>query len=291
MPRGLPTRTTCREPWLGHSGHTFMPRKCAYCGSSGRLTREHVWPKCIIERLPSYQDRFIGRGNRVISGEQTVADVCQSCNSGPLSALDAYLCDLFDQYFARFYGPADSVEFAYDWYQLGNWFLKASYNAVRAAGNHSDAEILSLSVRSILSEGEIKPDISIFVDLVLPDYLATETDSGILTANKIPPAMVRLAKVTVPNTTWEHYVLRLVAINSFYFYLAIPVLPYSTPHLEELAAICAMFSGASTVLDPDKSRATIRPSGHSFASMILPHFLANEVAYRQTHDARRTTLK
>ncbi len=258
-----------------------MPRKCAYCGSGGRLTREHVWPKCIIERLPNYRERFTGRGNRVVAGEQTIADVCLACNSGPLSALDAYICELFDRCFSSFCQAGEAVRFEYDWYRLGNWFLKASYNSARAAGNRSDSEILSRSVRSILSNGEIQPDIAIFVDLILPDYLATETDSGILTAKKMPPAMVRLAAFAVPDKTWEHYALRLVAINSFYFYLAIPVHPYLPPHLEELAEICSVVARAATVLDPDKCEATIRPSGHSFASMLLPHFLTHEDAYRQ----------
>src|ERR1700741_623988 len=101
-----------------------MPRKCAYCNSAGPLTREHVWPSCIIDRLPTYKARFTGRG-KAIRGDVTVADVCRTCNHGPLSKLDAYICELFDRYFIHLCERGASIDFEYDWRKLGSWFLKA----------------------------------------------------------------------------------------------------------------------------------------------------------------------
>ena len=254
-----------------------MARTCAFCGSHGRLTREHIWPKGIIDRV-DYGLRFTGQG-KVITGELTIADVCADCNNGPLSALDAYICKLYDQYFHQFHDKGSHVTFQYDWWQLGNWFLKASYNAARASGNKNDVAILSRCTDFIRGVDQRQPDLAIWADLTEPSYLAEQSESGVYSAKKMRPAMTRFATITIPDAELDHYTLRMVAINSFYFYLAIPVQPYMNPEMNELQRICEFFA-LMTSIDPERNTAIIRTTGLAFHNIVAPHFFQNEDAYR-----------
>ena len=208
-----------------------MNRSCAFCGSQGKLTREHIWPKGIIHRT-NYGSRTTSKG-KVISGELTIADVCPQCNNGPLSILDGYICELYDQYFHRFHNKTSVVEFQYDWWKLGNWFLKASFNAARAAANAKDISMLSRHVDFIRGIDNRQPDLAIWADLVEPSFIFKQNDSGILIAKEMQPAMTRLAKIKIPDFELKTYVIRMIAFNSFYFYIAAPVEPYMNPNMDE----------------------------------------------------------
>ncbi len=91
--------------------------------------------------------------------------------------------------------------------------------------------------------------------------------------------MTRFTTITIPDTELEHYTLRMVAINSFYFYLAIPVQPYMTPHTSELTRICEFFS-LMTSLDPELTVATVKTTGLAVHNIVAPHLIQNESAYR-----------
>jgi len=209
----------------------------------------------------------------------TIADVCAACNNGPLAALDAYVCRLYDQYFYRFHDGGSELLFCYDWSLLGNWLLKASYNAARAAGNKRDIEILARFAEFIRGEDLRQPDIAIWLDLVAPSYLAVQSDCGLFAAEKLMPEMTRLATVTIPDACLQEYTLRMVAINSFYFYLAIPTRPYVTPCMPELIQICGFFRLIAQ-LDPELACAKVKTTGLEVQHIIVPHILQHEGAYR-----------
>jgi hypothetical protein len=266
-----------------HIWSIIVARACAFCGSPGRLTREHIWPKGIIDRV-DYGLRFTGQG-KVISGEPTIADVCAACNNGPLSALDAYICQLYDQYFHEFHDKGSSVVFQYDWSRLGNWFLKASFNAARASRNATDIAILSRCTAFIRGIDRRQPDLAIWADLTEPSYMAKQLESGVYTTPKMRPQMTRLATINIPDVTLGHYTLRMVAINSFYFYLAIPVKPYMHPRMDELKRVCEFFA-LMTAIDPEKDTAIIKTTGLAFHNIVAPHFAQNEDAYRAHMESR-----
>jgi hypothetical protein len=78
-----------------------MAAPCAFCGEVRSLTLEHIWPRGIIKRAPSYNARYIGKAEKFVGAELTVKDVCSECNSGALSLLDHYICTLYDAQFGR----------------------------------------------------------------------------------------------------------------------------------------------------------------------------------------------
>lgn len=108
-------------------------KTCAYCGTTNPLTKEHIWPKGIINRVPSYIGRYTERANKVQAGELVIKDVCQFCNNGSLSKLDDYLCNLFDSSFKDFVREYETVNFAYDYDLLARVLLKLSFNTARAS--------------------------------------------------------------------------------------------------------------------------------------------------------------
>ena len=253
-----------------------MTRTCAYCGSPSSLTREHIWPKCIINRV-NYDIRITPRG-KYISGELTIADVCSSCNNKVLARLDNYICKLYDEYFYQFHDRGSEVEFHYDWQRLGNWFLKASYNSARSAGNKSDTDILSQFTSFIRGIDLRQLDVAMWVDLVEPSFIVYQTESGVNTDKKLLPAMTRLAKINIPNANLQRYTIRMVAINSFYFYIVIPIQPYMMPCMSELKVICDFFSPMSQ-LDPDLTYVTVKTTGLAVQDTVIPYLEHNKAEY------------
>jgi hypothetical protein len=111
-------------------------RLCAFCGSEGSLTREHLWPASLHRRPVAANQNtgnlfWLRRIDREVQGEPTLRDVCDLCNNGVLSDLDAYVCRLFDRYFVRILQRYERVNFEYDYHLLKRWLLKMSYNSAR----------------------------------------------------------------------------------------------------------------------------------------------------------------
>jgi hypothetical protein len=120
-------------------------RTCAYCGSSGELTREHLWPASLHTRLMAANNApqnlfWLRRIGAEIEGEPKLRDVCRSCNNGPLSQLDSYICTLFDRFFARIVKRYETIQFQYDYHSLARWLLKMSFNSARI---HSSIDLIA----------------------------------------------------------------------------------------------------------------------------------------------------
>lgn len=254
-----------------------MQYRCAYCRAACKeLTAEHIWPQCIIQRVPTYEMRYSSRAKKVIKGDLVVKDVCARCNNGPLSALDSYICSLFDRYFHATLGHNPHVEFEYDWGLLGRWLLKISFNASRLSGVHAD--VLSNHADIILGEDLRPPDLAIWLDLLEPCYLERRLSSGISEVKTILPLVTRVCQVEVPGLSLEHYIMRLVSINAFAFFIAVPIHPYQAVDESELQKLTKALL-ATTVLNPEETAVAARSSGVTFAHLMAPHFEANRQLY------------
>lgn len=260
-----------------------MATKCAYCHSeTNKLTREHIWPACIIERVPGYTARYSERADKVFDGDMTIADVCAVCNNGPLSHLDSYICRLYDRWFVQFPERGQWLDFEYDWTLLGRWLLKICFNSARTSG--CDDNTLEKFTDVILGVNPSPPDLAIWLDLVEPTYVEKKRNSGLIEAKCILPEMTRVCRLHIPNTKTPNYIVRLVAINAFYFYLAIPQIPYSGVY-EDLKCIAEFFSRMAC-LDPDDSKIRAETTGLSSQLMIRPHLIQKHDLY-DAHFGRR----
>jgi hypothetical protein len=253
-----------------------MATVCAYCGSiANKLTREHIWPACIIDRVPTYTARYSERAGKVFSGDFTISDVCDQCNNGPLSRLDAYICKLYDRWFVQFPERGQWLNFDYDWSLLGRWLLKISFNSSRVS--RSDDVVLARFADVILGTDRRPPDLAIWLDLAEPTYFENQHESGIIEAKRVQAAMTRVCRIQIPDSHIPNYTIRLVAINAFYFYLAIPNVPYSGVFndLERIAEFFALMA----CLDPDETTVRAKTTGLSTHLLIGPHMEANRSLY------------
>lgn len=191
---------------------------CAYCEESNLLTKEHIWPGCILKRTPHMNARYYGKSEKFFRGELTIKDVCDICNNGVLSQLDDYICKLYDIYFFKIAKANKSFIFKYDYNKLLRWLLKISYNTARS--NDSDTEELRIYSDYIINGGEPPLTISLRIELIKPsknpNYIKGSSKNKFIEPQSVRCCRIETEKGKVPGVT-----IRLVAINSFYFWLAI----------------------------------------------------------------------
>jgi hypothetical protein len=132
--------------------------KCAYCGKEGKST-EHIFPTWLLKKTPAYKLKFSKIKGKVSPNENTVHDVCTTCNNGPLSQLDDYCHELYDSYWSHI--VRDEVEFRYDFAKLTRWLLKVSFNSARQQ-KVSEASFTSL-IHYMLGEDPNPPDHVLFL--------------------------------------------------------------------------------------------------------------------------------
>ena len=88
---------------------------CAYCGGEGR-SKEHVFPAWLLRETPEYTLKKNDTKGTVGPNENTVLDVCTTCNNGPLPQLDDYCYELYKSYWSKI--AYDKMQFAYDFFKL-----------------------------------------------------------------------------------------------------------------------------------------------------------------------------
>lgn len=114
---------------------------CAYCKQEASATREHVIPAFIYRFQKQSEASVIGWNEvakKMVGGEHQVKDVCETCNGGVLSALDAYGKEFLNSngFLTQNY-TALSADLTYDYDQLARWLLKISFNSTRIDRGHS----------------------------------------------------------------------------------------------------------------------------------------------------------
>lgn len=258
-----------------------MSKTCAYCGKSGvKFTREHIIPSCLLKRTPEYIATYSEKAKKVFAGDLMISDVCVSCNNGELSLLDQYIGELYDQYFHIFLDKGDLIKFRYDWQLLGRWLLKISYNSARSS--NQQVSVLKKFSPAILGK-DLRPiDMAVFLDIVEPSVRRKKSIGGENHSRQYPE-MIRCGRVQIPGLKPKTYILRMVAINSFYFYLVIPKRPHSEPDFNDLMPISMRFQRFHH-LDPDNSLTVLTSSGVDVNKAIAPSLVEKIDLYKTFFD-------
>lgn len=223
---------------------------CAYCDRDVAATKEHIWPASIIRHV-NERIRYSERAKKTFWADMVIKDVCAQCNNGPLSALDAYGAIMYDKYFSNFHTSMDPLDFIYDFDRLSRWLLKLSYNSARGTGR--DAVRLA-NYKNVLIDPniELPDDFSIAVDLVLPGAFPGAAEATL-------PASNRLARVKFTGGFDDWCTVRLVAINSYYFYVLIQDVPDGDVNMEHVREVIEAIPGRA--LKRDASEVRLVPSG------------------------------
>jgi len=182
-------------------------KKCAYCDIETKLTKEHIWPKCMISRMPELTFRYIASQEKFVKSELVISDVCSECNNEKLSNLDSYFCSLYDKFFIYFHEEKKQFVFEYDYELLLRSLLKINFNSSRTIDKEEN--FFEKHKHFILEGGRASENIIVTLDIVTP---------CIVNGEKVYPKSMRCG-IADTGTKNENFIIRAVSVNSFYFYI------------------------------------------------------------------------
>jgi len=198
---------------------------CAYCYKDARLTREHIWPNGFLKR-GNFDLKFSERAGKTFRADLIIPDVCETCNNGVLSSLDAHACHLYDRRFSKFVEPLQTVKFSYDYLIFCRWLLKVSFNSARTV--ERDLEVFERFIPFILQDRD-PPPFAVSTYSIFPSTIKRESCGSM---EKIYPSMGRCGPILPtsvdPKEYYQLYVTRFIQINSFAFILCLPRWPSAT---------------------------------------------------------------
>ncbi len=192
-------------------------KKCAYCGSPSQPTKEHIWPKNLISKNEMTQT-YNPKKNKFFPSEPVVKDVCVTCNNERLSIVDGYLSDLYENNFKEIIKAGSSATLNYNYDPLLRSLLKISYNSARAFGNKKNIKALEQYSKYILNGG-YAPRVMLRLQIVTSST-SINLDTG--ETGNFSPEIFRSATIPYEKELSHRFLIRLVAINSYWFYIIIP---------------------------------------------------------------------
>ncbi len=233
-----------------------MQKVCAYCKLPKKLTKEHIWPSSIVKKVKE-RGRYSEKFNKIVWNDLTIKDVCADCNNKPLSEIDNYGLLIFDKYFTHYIDENSKIEFEYDYAMLSRWLLKLSFNSARAV--KSDYKILEKYADILINLDKPLPfDFSISLDLVLPS-------TDLLIDKKLLPASNRICRIKFLNNIDDWCIVRLVAINSYYFWILIQDKPDHEVNMKNAEEVLSRIRGV--YINPKDSKIKVEPSGVTMIEM------------------------
>lgn len=192
-------------------------KTCSYCGKAGQLTKEHIWPSNIIKKYEIKLASYNRKSNGFIHADPVIKDVCPQCNNVYLSKLDAYLSEMYDSFLYKCLDPGECTSINYSFELLLRSLLKISYNSARACGEDRVKIAHQKFTRFILNGGY---HTGVKLRLLVVTSAKVMID-GELTHKKLPVTQLRCADISYDGVLSHRFTIRLVAINSFWFYLII----------------------------------------------------------------------
>jgi len=170
---------------------------CAYCGQGADLTSEHVFPECFRKTFESITPTKTPTGEKAILSALVIRDVCARCNSGPLSRLDTYLCELNDLYFSKIVHAGGRIRFQYELDLLLRMLLKISYNVARV--RKWPLGLWQGATQFILGSAPSPPGFHIFLQLMIPTPVEKANRPVSPGTTEVPPLPMSVYPLDVSN--------------------------------------------------------------------------------------------
>lgn len=201
------------------SKELVLSKICAYCKESSPLTKEHIWPNGFIKRFGSDGLTYNKKVNRFFKSDPVIKDVCASCNNEKLSALDTYLCELFDSFFHEIVEPGEPAFFDYSYEKLLRGLLKISFNSARTQDEVDGKIGAHDKFSSYILDGGYKPnDVQLRLLIVTSSkmYLPEQGYVG-----RLEPEFFRCTDISYDGPLSNRFIVRAVIIKSYWFYIVI----------------------------------------------------------------------
>ncbi len=260
-----------------------MIKTCAFCGKEKKLTKEHVWPSCFLDRVGRGSAHYSPKSGKVHGADYIVRDVCSECNNVHLAELDKYFCDFYDKYLSVPLGANQVVSLNYKYDLLCRVLLKIAYNTARSAG--SESAPFHRLLKYILRGGDCPTGVALIAELVSPTYIA-DKGKPIAVVKEIRPKMYRslMGQLTTPHGT--AVLIRVVAVNSFFFHLLLAREPEDCESFEMAMAEFLLGIHGTVALPSDGGTVQLRSSPQDGLSSMFPLFKAKSDQYRSFFDHR-----
>jgi len=198
-----------------------LKRKCAYCNSPENLTREHIFPGSIIRRYDEEMLSLNDKSDKTFKSDLVIKDVCKLCNNGILSELDSKFYDIYDKYMHSAVLPGESADLLYDYNSLLRILLKISFNSARASADGIKAvNTLKKHVPYILGKRTVAPNVMLRLQIVTSARRLNPTTNEVI--GMFEARLLRNCKVTYDGPQKSNFNVRLIAFNSFWFYIILP---------------------------------------------------------------------
>lgn len=238
-----------------------------------------------MDRVGRDAAHYSPKSGKVHGADYMVRDVCGECNNIHLAELDQYFCALYDRNLSVSLGANDATVLSYNYDLLSRALLKIAYNTARSAGSNS-APFQRL-LPYVLHGGSCPPGLALIAELVSPTFIADRT-GPIDGVNEVRPTNVyrsALGQLLTPHGS--AVLVRLVAVNSFFFHL---LLARNVTDLRffELARAEFLSGLRETVaLDPNGDAVLLRTSPRDSLSSMLPLLAAKRSQYRNFFKRRK----
>lgn len=190
-------------------------KHCAFCNNQDKLTKEHIWPKSIIDKFQYDLDTYNPNIDRLIRAEPVIKDVCAECNNVKLSLLDSYISRMYDGYLYKQLNPGDYAYLKYDYEKLLRALLKISYNSSRAYSKTDSAEQLK-RLAGFMLDGGYHFGVKLRLLIVTSAHIKVGNE---IHKNAFPVTELRCGELPYDGDLHKRFIIRLVAINSFWFYI------------------------------------------------------------------------
>ncbi|MFI5399250.1 MAG: hypothetical protein ACHQ9S_27280 [Candidatus Binatia bacterium] len=251
-------------------------RRCAYCGSAGRLTREDIFSTFLREYYPSYRTHLDHTRDRRGRDTPVVRDVCRLCNNITLGSLDAYMAQVNADYLSVS-PPEDGVMFRYDYDRLLRYLLKVWYNSARAS-RQSVAEYARFAPYILGRESEPPLPTTLFLALLGEFELPTEGGRP----SRHTPQNVRLGNVTPEDAEWsERIVFGPLASFNAYLFVAEFWRPDVLPSLRDEFACGVAARWNLVVLSPHWTAVRVSISRIDTLASLLTSFTGGHGTWRE----------
>ena len=259
-----------------------MAKKCAYCGSVGKLSKEHVWPSSFLKRLEGNYAHYSPKSGKVHGGDYIVCDVCECCNNEKLSPLDSYFCKLYDLYFSYPRSLNEEVLFEYEYDLLARVLLKIAYNTARSAGSETSPFIRTTDY--ILYGNKRPTGISIIGELVSPTFVVDPKNPAHM--KEIRPTMYRSALGQLMTPHGHAVLVRIIVVNSFFFHLLITREPSNHTIFNRAVREFINFIPGTVLLKPTCKNVILRTSPQDSLNSMLPLLHGKRKEYKGFFDGK-----
>ncbi|MGQ6048132.1 hypothetical protein ACUNHQ_01630 [Serratia sp. IR-2025] len=200
---------------------------CAYCKSTTNLTKEHIFPSAIIKSFDVELLAITDKSDYHFKSDPVIGDVCAECNNGVLSQLDAHFVTSFKNQMLTPLNSGDEITYEYEYDLLLRELLKISYNSARASKGGYYARATLEKYIPYITTGRKKVDGVILSLLIVTSANMINEETG-KHEKLLEPHLLRSTSISGLNLNDNNYIVRMIAFNSFWFFLLIPKRPVTS---------------------------------------------------------------